>query len=260
VRAPFPAFLALALAAPALLAAAPKKTWDFGPFSHVRRVPAEAGAKPSAHPARIDPDALGQALKTLRFAAGKTTQPLFAPAEAEGLAHALAEALAEAGPGEDLQILSTRNREGGILGSATSVTARAFALEGRLHLLVRELRKDWILVYNLDSRMPDFEYGSRSAASPVTLSGAGAVVVRQDWVTLPLVAPPSDIKPQAAPVQASAPASAHASAPAPDPAKRATVEARLKDLKRFREENLITEEEYARQKAELLKEFSRSGN
>lgn len=252
--APFKAFLALALAAPSLMAVAPKRTWDFGPFSYVRRTPAEAGAPPSAHPGRVDPDALGQALKTLRFTSGKTTYPVFAPPEAEALAHALAEALAEVGPGEDLQVLSTRNREGGILGTSTSVTARAFVRDARLQLIVRELRKDWLLAYNLDSRMPDFDFGTRSAASAVILSAPEGASVRPDWVALPLTAAKAETRPQPATILPPAPA------PAPDPAKRATVEERLKDLKRFRDQGLITEEEYARQKLELLKEFSRTGN
>ncbi len=263
MRIPTPAVLAFALAVLPALAAGPKKTWDFGSFSYVRRAPAEAGAAPSAHPAVVDPEALGQVLASVRFQSGNTVLPLFAPAEADALGRAMTDALASTGPGEDLQILATRNRESGFFAGSFSVTARAFVQDGRLQLIVNEVRQDWIYVYNMDNRMPDFEYGSRAKAGPATLSAPGAVVVRRDWLALPLAKADARPAPTPAPVavqpKAVQPAAAPA-APPPSPARRATVEDRLRDLKRFREQELITEAEYARQKADLLKEFAQQGN
>jgi predicted Zn-dependent peptidase len=45
--------------------------------------------------------------------------------------------------------------------------------------------------------------------------------------------------------------------PRPSGATGASLEEKLKNLKRLREQNLITEEEYARTKQELLKDFAR---
>ena len=239
--------LALLLVPAALAATGTRGTWDFAPFSYVRRCPAEKGAPANSHPLQVDAAVLAQALGSVRFLSGREEAPLFVPAEVEGLAKALAEALAVAGPGEDLAVLSTRKRDKVFLRSSMAVTGRVFVQDGRLNLIIHEARLDYHLEYNLQNRMPDFDYGSRAIAGAETLKAPGAEVRRADWLVLPLGA--------LAPVAAAQPAPAPA--PVQEKVPSATVEERLRELKRFREQDLITEEEYSRQKQELLKAFSK---
>ncbi len=237
-----PAALALMLI-PAVHAA-PRRTWDFGNLSYVRRTPAEKGASANTHPMTVDPAALAQALGGVRYADGGKDAPLFIPAEAEAMAKALSEAMAAAGPGEDLVVLSTLRRDGGFFAENLGVTARVFATGGRLNLIVHDTRLDFVYAYNLDNRLPSFDYGSRTRPGSAVLKAPGAESPRADWLVLSLA--------DAAPRLAAAAPAPKAAAPVP-----ASVEERLRGLKRFREQDLITEDEYTRQKQELLKEYTK---
>ncbi|NTV75495.1 MAG: SHOCT domain-containing protein, partial [Holophaga sp.] len=234
-----------------------RRTWDFGILSYVRRTPAEKGAPPNAHPLAVEPAALAQALASVRFANEAKDDPLFTPAEADAMSKAMAEAFAAAGPGEDLVVLSTLKRESGFFAESFGVTARVFATGGRLNLIVHDTRLDFVYAYNLDNRLPPFEYGSRDKAGAAVLKAPGAEARRADWLVLPLAAAkpaPAPEVPAVAPAPAPKAAEPVAKAPAAVPA---SIEERLRGLKRFREQDLITEAEYARQKEELLKEYAK---
>jgi hypothetical protein len=225
------------------LAAAPSGTrhnWEISPWSWIRRKPAEKGAPANAHPLRVEVATLVQALGTLRLEAGGANEPLFDSTEAKDLGKAMAEALSVAEPGEDLELLSTSKRDAGTFGDSLGVTARVFVQAGKLNIIVHDARLEFVRQYYLEFRMPKFEYGSRTATGTVVLKGAGVELRRPDWAVLPLV---PVITPQPGvplPVPASAP---------PTP----SLESRLRDLKHLREQNLITEEEYAKKKEELLR-------
>lgn len=266
---PVPALLALLIAVPACLAAEPdRRTWELSPFTWVKRRPAERGAPANAHPVRVDAAALGQALADLRLLARGRTAPLFTPEEARALAAPLAEALALAGPGEDLELMSSAKRDGILLDRSTGVVARAFVAGDRLNLLVGEARLDFTDQYFAEFRLPALNHGTRAAAGRVALGGAE--LRRPDWALLPLAAAavavakapaPAPVvapAPAANPAPVAAPATAVAPVAAPAPARPAAtsdpdLEAKLKALKRLREQDLITEAEYARKKEELLK-------
>lgn len=233
--------LALLLVPAAVHAADTQREWTFAAFSYVRRVPAEKGAV-NGQPLLVDPETLAQALRAVKLEGGGNDEPLFAPAEVGTFAAPLSEALSLAGPAEDLLLLSTRNRSTGLLtGNALAVTARLFVTEGRLNLIVQEARQDFMPLYTYENRMPEFKFGGRAIGGAAVLKAPGAESRRNNWLVLPL---PAAAAPQAAP-----------------PAARVvpSVEDRLRDLKRFREQNLITEEEYAKQKQELLEEFRKGG-
>jgi hypothetical protein len=130
-----------------------------------------------------------------------------------------------------------------ILGAPLGVTARVFAQDGKLNLIVRDARLDWVYGYYNNYQMPPITYGSRAKAGSEVLQAPGAESRRPDWLVLsldPVAAPP---------VPAAEPA------PAAKPMPSASVEERLQGLKRFREQNLITEEEYRQKKQDLLKEY-----
>jgi hypothetical protein len=241
------ATLALLLAPGLLQAAAPQTLWDFAPSSHIRRIAAEKGAPANSQPLKVDAATLARALGGVRFMAKADKEELlFIPSEAVAIGDAMGEALALAQPGEDLELLSAANRGRGVFSSNRTVTARVFVLDGKLNLIVREARLD-VLNYPsfTDNAQPRFDYGSRAKAGGVVLKAPGAQAPRADWLVLPLdAAPPA---PTAAPVQAP---------PEPPPARAGSVEERLRDLKRFRDQGLITEAEYAQSKQDLLKTFS----
>ena len=240
---PLVALVLLMLAGPSPANAAPAGTrhnWEISPWSWIRRKPAEKGAPANAHPLQVEAATLVQALGTLRLEAGGANEPLFDSTEAKDLGKAMAEALSVAEPGEDLELLSTSKRDAGSFGDSLGVTARVFVQAGKLNIIVHDARLEFVRQYYLEFRMPKFEYGSRTATGTVVLKGAGVELRRPDWAVLPLV-------PVVTP-QPGVPLPAPASAP-PTP----SLESRLRDLKHLREQNLITEEEYAKKKEELLK-------
>ena len=233
---------------------APRK-WNFGPHSYLARTAAEHGAPPNTQPLRVDEPALAQALGALQFISKGKPVPLFIPDEVQALAKALTEALAQVGPGEDLQLLSTWKRNQFFMSDGLGVTGRVFAQDGRINLIIQETRLEWVYQFNLTDTMPAFDFGSRTLPSRTMLAAPAAELRRPDWIVLTLT--------PARPAQATLPAPLPmaASAPLPEtkaaPLSAATVEERLQTLKRFRDQGLITEEEYAKKKQELLKEFSK---
>jgi hypothetical protein len=254
---------ALVLLTP-LAAAGPRRIWELTPFTFIKRSHAEPGAPGNSQPLVLEPAALARALATLQFQEGREQGPLFLADEAELLAKPLAEALALAGPDEDLEVLSTNRRSDGFMANPLAVTARIFVRAGRLNIIVHDARLDYMPAYSYAHTLPDFQFGSRTRAGAVALKAEGAEQRRGDWLALPLAAaPPAPAQTTLAlPPGPAAPPSlaASAAAPAERPAtEAASVEQRLRDLKRFREQDLITEAEYVKQKQELLQEFSKGG-
>jgi len=194
----------------------------------------------------VVPAVLEHALGAVQVRGPKEDEPLFSASEAALLAKALAEALAVAGPGEDLEVLSTAKRATDVVGESLSVAARAFVADGGLNLIVHDARKDYLFQYYANYQVPDLQYGSRTRAAKVELKAPGAVSPRPDWVILSLAGAP--------PAPAHAPVPVAASVPPPAPST-ASVEERLTGLKRFRDLGLITEEEYAKKKEEILKSY-----
>jgi len=247
------ALVLAALAGQLSTQAAPPSTrrqWDLSQFTWIRRSPAEPGAPANSHPFKVSPQALEQALGSVLVASPAGEEHLFDPGEAAGLSRSMSEAFEAAQPGEDLEFISTSKRLGSISSYALTVTARAFLVGGRLNLLLHDARRDVAYAYTLDFQTPRFEFGSRNRASAVALRAEGAENRRPDWLILPLSVPLSQPLPAPAPMAVPLPPP-----PVPAPVLTPSLENRLIQLKRLRELNLITEEEYARRKQELLKEL-----
>jgi len=182
---------------PGLLQAADtRSTWQISAFTWIKRSHGEKGADANGHPLQVDPAALAKAMEAVHFVTGSTEEPLFERTEAEALAKAMAEALSLAKPGEDLELLSTSKRGASILSTSLAVTARVFAVDGKLNLIVHDSRNDFMFQYNLEHMMPRFEYGSRTSASAVVLKDPGAEVRRTDWIAWPVEALGSAANPQ----------------------------------------------------------------
>lgn len=242
-----------------------RRVWRISEFTAIRRAEREAGAPANQHPATIAPETLRQLLAPVRLVAGNGTQPLFAPDELSDLIEPLAEALSVASPGDDLLLLSTHRRDGGVLMAPLGLTARLFVQDNALQLIVHEARRDFVNAY-IGSRIPPtFTFGSRAKAGLVTLQEPLSTVRRADWVAIPvnraaapapapqpvvLPAPAPGVPPKAQAAPAPAPAPAPAARPAPASADE--IEQRLLTLKRLRERGLISEEEYQQKRREIL--------
>ncbi|WP_243319666.1 SHOCT domain-containing protein [Geothrix sp. SG200] len=245
------------LATPA--AEADRTQWKLASFTWVNRVAAEPGAPANDHPAQVSREAIQMALGPVVAQVDGSDTPLFEAKELAALAKALEEAFAVVKPSEDLVLLSTQRRGGHFMDPAFGVTARVFVKGGALNLIVHDARLDFMDRYSADRTLPTFAYGSRKAASAVSLRGPGAALVRPDWLAIPLAVA------SAAPAPAPAPALGQAQAPsAPTPAPTAEAPKRdqdfydqqyqrLKALKRMRDENLITEAEYQQKREAILK-------
>lgn len=262
--------LILALAPPAR-GSEPPTQWDLGSFSYVKLVPAEPGAGPNAQPATVAPGTLAVLLGSVRATLGGKAVPLFHKDELAGLAPALSQALAQAGPDQDVVLVST-SRRGHYLQRAEGLTARVFLRDGALNLLVHDARLAFMDAWLESDTLPTFVFGSRTAPGDAQLQAAAATAVRPDWLALPLTpavaaAPAPAAVPAAAPAPAVPPVAAPAPVPAPAPAPappeaaptpqaEAAYQAkaeRLRTLQRLRDEHLITEAEYQARREAILK-------
>ncbi|MEO8155112.1 MAG: SHOCT domain-containing protein [Rhizobacter sp.] len=237
------------LASAMVMAQAEQRGWQIREFSRIELVAREASAQPNQHPADLPTEVLRAQLARVRFMGETKPLPLFASEELEELIGPLSQALDHAKPGDDIQLYSSSRRDGGLLTRPTAVTARVFVQDGQLQIIVHDTRFEFFDAYRGAHIVPRFVFGSRTAASTVVLSAAGATNVRADWlsIALPTAAPAAVVPPAAAP----APAVTTAIAP-PAPAQNESIEQRLEVLKRLREKNLISEEEYQQKRKEIL--------
>lgn len=235
---------------------AKQRVWQVREFSRIELVAREAGAEPNQHPATVSADVLRQQLAQVQFTGRNGAQALFSADEVGELVGPLAQALGRAGPGDDVLLLSSARRAGDIFVSPLAVTVRLFVQGGQLQFIVHDARFEFYDVYRGTQALPRFSYGSRSAAGAVSVQSAGVTNRRADWLAIPLqavaapvvaapaaavVAPPPAVAPPAAPVRKAL------DAPAVE-----DIERRLETLKRLREKNLITEDEYLQKRREIL--------
>ena len=233
--------------------ASDRRIWRIGEFTAIQRAEREPGAPPNQHPAALAPETLRQLLAPVRLVVGNGTQPLLAPDEISDLIEPLAEALSVAAPGDDLLLLSTHRRGGGVLLAPLGLTARLFVQDNALHLIVHEARRDFVNAYIGSRIAPTFTFGSRAQAGGVTLQDPGAMVRRADWLAIPVnraVAAAPGVPPKTQATPAPAPAAAPAARPAPVSADE--IEQRLLTWKRLRERGLISEEEFQQKRREIL--------
>jgi hypothetical protein len=152
-----------------------------------------------------------------------------------------------------------------------------FVQGANLQMIVHDARFDFYDKYRGTNTEPRFTSGSRNSASGADVQGAGLASPRPDWLSIPLnslmsvagapqapaapatvaapaPAAPAQVQPGAAAVVAAPPAAAVAPAPRRplDAAGADDIERRLETLKRLRDRNLITEEEYQQKRKEIL--------
>ncbi|MCR5867407.1 SHOCT domain-containing protein [Aquincola sp. J276] len=251
-----------------------RRHWQLAEFTELRLEPRETSAALNEHPQVIPAAVLRQWMQGVVLQRGTQREPLFGTDELASLPAVIADALAVASPQDDLLLLSTSRRDGGLLGTPYGITARLFVQGGALQLLVQEARLDFYNQYRGARILPEFRFGSRGAAGAVKVSSPEATGVRADWLAFALGTPaavaapaPAGVTPAAAAAAVSpaaapvAPAGAAAAAPRPAvqpvPVSRDArfyeeQEQRLRSLKRLRDQNLLTEEEYQAKRKEIL--------
>lgn len=244
-----------------------RRQWLVSEFTELQLQPRETGAAANEHPQAVPAAQIRNWMQGIALVRGNQREPLFGADELSSLPQVIADALAVATPQDDLLLLSTSRREGGLLGTPYGLTARLFVQGGALQLIVHDARLDFYNEYRGARILPTFRFGSRGAAGSVKLSSPDATATRGDWLAFALA--PKAATPMAAPVVApaaaataapAAPARAAAPAAAPvtpaGPARDARFydeqEQRLRSLKRLRDQNLITEEEYQAKRKEIL--------
>jgi hypothetical protein len=266
--------LAGAVSVPAAAQKAPRQqlAWYLGQFNYLKRVAKEPNAPANDQPIRLSPNMVRQDLSAMRL--GKD-EPLFSKDEVRGLAMPICQALAQAGPDEDLIVLSTDTHSGKIFASRTAVTARLFVKGGRLNVILRDARFQFYERFLGTNEEPDFRFGSRNVETPVDLNCLGAEKVRGNWLTFPVVLETKAPQEEAMAAAAAAPAPAAAApaaaavpvpAPAPVPAAAPATAAqgvkdqaffeqqqqRLRSLKRMHDDGLITDAEFDKKRQEII--------
>ncbi len=244
-----------------------RRTWQIGEFTTVQLVPAEAGATPNQHPARLSTDVLRWQLGGIRTTVDGKTVNLFAADEINDFAEPLAQAFALAGPSDDVLLISASRRGASFRRTVTAATARLFVQDGSLQFIVRDARREFVKEYISSRTPPKFDFGSRSVASKVAVSNSAATVRRSDWLALGMTLPgaaaaaPVATPPAAAPAVATptaqapmAPATTSPAVAAPEPLQT-ELEHRMATLKRLRDRGLISEEEFQEKRKEVLKQL-----
>lgn len=238
----------------------PRWQWKLNDFTWLKRLPAEPQAPKSEHPAQVTTDALRAQLSAVQFKDGTQFVALFAKDELAALLEPIREALSLAAPGDDLVLLSTHRRGGSFMNAPLGLTARLFVKDGALNLIVHDARLDFVDRYRGMHILPEFQFGSRTAAGPIELKNTEAKSLRLDWLQFPLgsLQMKAELAPKAMPVATPAPAptapvtTKPADSPVRDSAYYEAQEQRLRALKRMRDENLITEEEFQQKRKEIL--------
>lgn len=250
---------------------APKDlAYSAGEFDQVHSVAAEAGAS-NQHPASLSAEAISKMLQQVQVLEGKKEVALLEEDGAQSLATGIVAALSKATSTQDAIFLVTNRSATGFVSGKQGNSGRAFITPQGLNIIFGETHVEFFNAYRATRLMRKFDFGSRQKASNpaanVVLKSAYLQAGRKDWLVFPLQAQAVTqvVAPAVQYVGANhqavgQPAAGAAVAPtAPMPASveqnYAAQEARLKGLKRLREQNLITEEEYQAKKREILKDL-----
>jgi hypothetical protein len=250
-------------------------------YDRVRIERSEPGAPLHQHPvASLSAEQLRATLGALRRVDGAERE-LFNAQELTTIVPPLLQALGELTPQQEVSFAVTgRHGAAGPLVERSVTTGRMFRDADGLHLIVGLAQRQFESKYLGSGLLIAFEPGTRAAPVDQTLRiGAQGTSGqrRADWVLLaigaadasatavPASTPQAAVPAPAAPAAtATAPAAAPAApatpgtaAPSPAPRPRdaaflAEQEERLKVLKRLRDQNLITEEEYQQKRREIL--------
>jgi hypothetical protein len=252
--------------------------WSNGLFDQVYLVP---GASNNAQPRHLNVDPLARLLEKLTQKSGGKTLSLLGDDTALELARGLVAAMDKANGQQDVAFFMTSRGNNGIFANRVGHSGTAFIDAKGLNLIFGEANVDFFVAWKASHISRPFDFGSRSKQSKVELVGEGVLHPRADWIIVPLGGEPAaqpsapPVPPQTvgggntpavagsvqsvggnvapAPMAPAAPATP--ATPARDDAFFQAQEARLKGLKRLREQGLLTEEEFQAKRKEILKDL-----
>lgn len=224
------------------------------------------------HPQNLAAEPLAKALMLINNNAEKSPSQIFDDASSANFAAGLVAALAKANARQEA-VFFVGSRTG--LGAGASFlipklanTGRAFIDAKGLNLIFGEVQDEYFGAFRTNRMLRPYDFGSQSRASKVKLSSQGLSHPRADWVIIPLagvptakpanVVVPVTVTPE--PSNQIVPILVQPAAKPADPVVRDEQffkgqESRLKNLKKLREQDLITEEEYQGKRREILKDL-----
>lgn len=237
---------------------------------YVRLAPQDGvqGQTPAAndHPVVIPRAELRAALAQLdvrRTAAGANvaSDAVFSAQELDTLSGPLAEGLARASRTQDV-LFAITGMHPSTFGLARQVTTgRVFFQGGELNIIFGELHGHYDP--DADRRLDPLPTGSRTAARSADIAldpGPGqtlttvAGAMRPDWIRFPIAKATAQDAPAVAPPAAEPSPATPAAAPAA-PASAPTVEQRLRELRRLRDEGLIDQRLYQEKARQILNQL-----
>ncbi len=270
---------AVSSTAPVVKGTTGRQLWRISDYTTVELVAREPGAPDNQHPFVLEPNTLHAWLQQVQLLRDGAAKPLFAIDELHSIVPALIDALAHARADQDVALVTSARHEDNSFYSITAVTARLFAVDGHLNLIVHDARNDFYDAARGSGMAPHFTVGSRTAPGSAQIQSPVATNKRADWLVLdtaqaapaaPAVAPsptpPAVVAPAApvavppappappAPVAAPVAPAAPAVAPVPAaPPAASDAEQRLLNIKRLYDKGLITKSEYEKKRAEIIK-------
>jgi hypothetical protein len=263
--------------------------WSVGQYDQIHLVAAARGVS-HLQPRTLNAEPLAKILAGVSVQGKGKARSLLYEESAMELAKGLVKAMAKAGPEQEAVFFMTSRGDGGFFATRLGNSGTAFIDERGLNLVFGEAHVDFFGAFKATRIARPFDFGSRDKASPVRLAVSdksnGVIQARADWLIVPLGSPPEVAAlPQptvgnAAAAQAvgdtrvlqsvganapqrpqnPAPVTAPVTAAVPVPAARddqvyEAQETRLKNLKRLRAKDLISEEEYQAIRKEILKDL-----
>lgn len=243
-----------------------QRSWKLAQFTTVKLVEdKESAAANNRHPAQVEASALKSQLAGIQVSTREGMEPLFADEELTELVPVLSRALSLARPADDV-LLVTNARRGSAMSAPKAITARLFVTADGLNVVVHDTRFSFMGDYINTRIEPKFVYGSRTQAGPASLKTSTGATKRGDWVVVPVVtvstasagavaAPMQPARPAAPATVATTAQPAQPAAPGSPAAVGDEIEQRLITLKRLRDKNLITEEEYQQKRREVLQKL-----
>lgn len=221
---------------------------------------------PNEHPVALDEDQIRNALGSLEFMLPNKDKslPVFEKPELNVLGRYLSAALAQAGPDEDVAfaVIGDYRAAYGLAKEQMYTAARVFYREGKLNMIFGDIHGAYRAT--ADRRLYPLAPGSRSKSSTHTwaLLGqpdqefyAGADGQRTDWVVLDLASMEARAVMDEKSAQSMGAGGAGAGQSQPVLRAEKSVEERLKVLNDLKTKNLISEEEYQKKRADILKDL-----
>jgi len=226
---------------------------------------------PNEHPVSLDTDQIRNVLSSLEFMLPKESKsiPVFNKPELDNLSRYLSQGLAEAQPDEDVifAVVGDYRAVYGLAKVPKYTSGRVFYREGKLNIIFGKIHEDYKsygLYAPVDRRLEPLAPGSRSVRSehdwtvlgqPDQEFHTGPEGQRTDWLVLDLASMEARVALDEKSAQSKDAGGVGGGQVQPVLRAEKSVEERLKVLNELKTKNLISEEEYQKKRADILKDL-----